>query len=148
MSTYWMNVFLNETNSLWFDTRFLLFYITCDSVHLLINFTVVIEAKEWPMASWVNKGLKPTFVQRCWVTENGICISYNIKIKGLYFLIISFNYLQVPFVGSGSISLVGIALDTNSISSVCSMMFSSTSIEYCNVDACTNSWWTLHPLPH
>jgi len=36
-----MNAFLNETNSLWFDTRFLPFYITCDSVHLLINFAVV-----------------------------------------------------------------------------------------------------------
>jgi len=46
MSTYWMNVFPNETNSLWFDTWFLPFYITCDSVHLLINFAIVVEAKQ------------------------------------------------------------------------------------------------------
>jgi len=41
-----MNAFLNETNSLWFDTQFLPFYITCDSVHLLINFAVVQTVSE------------------------------------------------------------------------------------------------------
>jgi len=56
MSTYWMNAFPNETNSLWFDSWFLPFYITCDSVHLLINFTVVIEAKKvfWRLCRGVS----------------------------------------------------------------------------------------------
>jgi len=41
-----MNAFPNETNSLWFDTRFLPFYITCDLVHLLINSKLVQTVSE------------------------------------------------------------------------------------------------------
>ena len=62
-----MNAFLNETNSLWFDTWFLPFYITSDSVHLLIRFH---SSAYWAVNRQPNATLKKgkSSLPQAWTT--------------------------------------------------------------------------------